>query len=136
MHIHFIILKKNFYVANLRSFLLNFRVRGSSFLYTFFSSKIMYSVFHLASVLLSFLLGALALFVTLSFFTDKQVQKWSLTPFTLYISCFVWCLHVKQSLFLLTEIVACANLGGTKDYKVLMDQFHHVSTAFLELGRR
>lgn len=23
---------------------------------------------------------------------------------------------------------------GTKDYKVLMDQFHHVSTAFLELG--
>lgn len=24
---------------------------------------------------------------------------------------------------------------GTKDYKVLMDQFHHVSTAFLELGR-
>ena len=26
-------------------------------------------------------------------------------------------------------------LGGTKDYKVLMDEFHHVSTAFLELGR-
>lgn len=26
-------------------------------------------------------------------------------------------------------------LGGTKDYKVLMDQFHHVSTAFLELGK-
>ncbi|KAF8405311.1 hypothetical protein HHK36_010215 [Tetracentron sinense] len=26
--------------------------------------------------------------------------------------------------------------GGTKHYKVLMDQFHHVSTAFLELGRR
>lgn len=24
---------------------------------------------------------------------------------------------------------------GTKDYKVLMDQFHHVSTAFLELGK-
>ncbi|CAN1745557.1 Squalene synthase 2 [Linum perenne] len=24
---------------------------------------------------------------------------------------------------------------GTKDYKVLMDEFHHVSTAFLELGR-
>ncbi|KAL2537700.1 Squalene synthase [Forsythia ovata] len=24
---------------------------------------------------------------------------------------------------------------GTKEYKVLMDQFHHVSTAFLELGR-
>ncbi|XAR59105.1 Squalene synthase [Bertholletia excelsa] len=24
---------------------------------------------------------------------------------------------------------------GTKDYKVLMDKFHHVSTAFLELGR-
>ncbi|KAI5673204.1 hypothetical protein M9H77_13568 [Catharanthus roseus] len=23
---------------------------------------------------------------------------------------------------------------GTKEYKVLMDQFHHVSTAFLELG--
>ncbi|GMN55766.1 hypothetical protein TIFTF001_024880 [Ficus carica] len=26
-------------------------------------------------------------------------------------------------------------LGGTNDYKVLMDQFHHVSTAFLELGK-
>lgn len=26
-------------------------------------------------------------------------------------------------------------LCGTKDYKVLMDQFHHVSTAFLELGK-
>ncbi|KAL3621291.1 squalene synthetase-like protein [Castilleja foliolosa] len=25
--------------------------------------------------------------------------------------------------------------GGTKEYKVLMDEFHHVSTAFLELGR-
>uniref|UniRef100_A0A3Q7IH35 Squalene synthase n=1 Tax=Solanum lycopersicum TaxID=4081 RepID=A0A3Q7IH35_SOLLC len=25
---------------------------------------------------------------------------------------------------------------GTKDYKVLMDQFHHVSTAFLELGKQ
>ncbi|XP_020961614.1 squalene synthase isoform X2 [Arachis ipaensis] len=24
---------------------------------------------------------------------------------------------------------------GTKEYKILMDQFHHVSTAFLELGR-
>lgn len=27
-------------------------------------------------------------------------------------------------------------LGGTKDYKVLMDKFHYVSTAFLELGAR
>lgn len=25
--------------------------------------------------------------------------------------------------------------GGTKDYKVLMDKFHYVSTAFLELGK-
>ena len=25
--------------------------------------------------------------------------------------------------------------GGTKDYKVLMDEFHHVSVAFLELGK-
>jgi len=24
--------------------------------------------------------------------------------------------------------------GGTNNYKVLMDKFHHVSTAFLELG--
>lgn len=24
--------------------------------------------------------------------------------------------------------------GGTKEYKVLMDEFHHVSNAFLELG--
>ncbi|KAL6517345.1 squalene synthetase-like protein [Orobanche minor] len=26
-------------------------------------------------------------------------------------------------------------MSGTKDYKVLMDEFHHVSSAFLELGR-
>ncbi|KAH7834253.1 hypothetical protein Vadar_014197 [Vaccinium darrowii] len=26
--------------------------------------------------------------------------------------------------------------GGTKEYKILMDEFHHVSTAFLELERR
>lgn len=26
--------------------------------------------------------------------------------------------------------------GGTKEYKVLMDEFHHVSTAFLELGKK
>lgn len=25
--------------------------------------------------------------------------------------------------------------GGTKEYKVLMDEFHHVSNAFLELAK-
>ncbi|KAK4401492.1 Squalene synthase [Sesamum angolense] len=30
---------------------------------------------------------------------------------------------------------ALDTVGGTKDYKVLMDEFHHVSTAFLQLGR-
>ncbi|KAK1261355.1 Squalene synthase [Acorus gramineus] len=30
---------------------------------------------------------------------------------------------------------ALDTVGGTKDYKVLMDEFHHVSTAFLELGK-
>ncbi|RZB74142.1 Squalene synthase 1 isoform C [Glycine soja] len=30
---------------------------------------------------------------------------------------------------------ALDTVGGTKEYKVLMDQFHHVSTAFLELGK-
>ncbi|KAK2978278.1 hypothetical protein RJ640_017129, partial [Escallonia rubra] len=29
---------------------------------------------------------------------------------------------------------ALDTVGGTKEYKVLMDEFHHVSTAFLELG--
>ncbi|KAG7978086.1 hypothetical protein I3843_05G064700 [Carya illinoinensis] len=38
------------------------------------------------------------------------------------------CLSTDFSSFLLFK-------GGTKEYKVLMDQFHHVSIAFLELGK-
>lgn len=33
------------------------------------------------------------------------------------------------------QILLNPTLGGTKEYKVLMDQFHHVAAAFLELEK-
>ncbi|MCD7464301.1 squalene synthetase-like protein [Datura stramonium] len=38
---------------------------------------------------------------------------------------------VLRALDTVVNVFSC----GTKEYKVLMDQFHHVSTAFLELGK-
>ncbi|GFY89898.1 squalene synthase 1 [Actinidia rufa] len=46
-------------------------------------------------------------------------------------ACHVSRFFALEPLFWLHYIYCC----GTKEYKVLMDQFHHVSTAFLELGK-
>ncbi|KAL6494798.1 squalene synthetase-like protein [Orobanche gracilis] len=50
-------------------------------------------------------------------------------------------IYLSYELLLLVKLNRSAfsalqhNQCGTKDYKVLMDEFHHVSSAFLELGR-
>lgn len=44
-------------------------------------------------------------------------------------------LYCQDSLSALLILSFYCLLGGTNNYKVLMDQFHHVSTAFLELGK-
>lgn len=61
------------------------------------------------------------------------VGPWSLL-IGKYSTCILSHYYVDETC-LLAQLPSSLSLGGTNNYKVLMDEFHHVSTAFLELGK-